>query len=80
LSSIEEIIAIYQKDIDVSLIDENLKRTPEERVRRIESLGFFAEEIRAAKAAADAEEIHAAKAAADAEELRAAKAAADKAA
>ena len=49
MSSIDEIIALYQKDIDLTLIDERLKLTPEERVRRAEDFGFFLEAVRAAK-------------------------------
>jgi hypothetical protein len=49
MDSIDEIIELYRKDIDVTLIDERLKLTPEERVRRTEDFGFFLEEIRKAK-------------------------------
>jgi hypothetical protein len=49
VDSIEEIIRIYKKDIDVTLIDERLRLTPEERVRRAEDFGFFLEQLRAAK-------------------------------
>jgi hypothetical protein len=49
MDSIDEIIELYRKDIDVTLIDERLKLTPEERVRRAEDFGFFLEEIRKAK-------------------------------
>ncbi|MCU1325798.1 MAG: hypothetical protein JWN34_1168 [Bryobacterales bacterium] len=50
MNSVDEIIELYRKDVDVTLIEESLRLTPEERVRRAEDFGFFLEEIRAAKA------------------------------
>ena len=50
MNSVDEIIAIYRKEVDVTLLIENLKLTPEERVRRAEDFGQFLEEVRAAKA------------------------------
>jgi len=44
----DPVIEAYKKDIDVSLIRENLKRTPEERVRNLMALQRAAEEIRRA--------------------------------
>jgi hypothetical protein len=46
VNSIDEIIALYQRDIDVTLIDESLKLTPEERVRAAEDFGLFLDEVR----------------------------------
>jgi hypothetical protein len=48
LNSIDEIIALYQKDIDTTLIEECLKRTPEERIRALEEFERFREELQAA--------------------------------
>ena len=35
--SIDEIIEIYKRDVDRTLIRENLKLTPDERLRRMEA-------------------------------------------
>lgn len=43
-SSLDDIIAIYQKDVDISLILENLKLTPGERVAKLERFMEFIEE------------------------------------
>ena len=37
-SSIDEIIRLYEKDLDTTLITENLKLTPTERVKKLEDL------------------------------------------
>jgi hypothetical protein len=50
MNSIDEIIELYRKDVDVTLLEESLRLTPEERVRRAEDFGQFLEEIRAVKA------------------------------
>lgn len=42
------VIEFYKKDLDMTLIRENLKRTPEERVRKLMELQRFAEELRRA--------------------------------
>jgi hypothetical protein len=44
----DPVIEAYKKDIDRTLIRENLKRTPEERLLRLMQLQRFAEELRAA--------------------------------
>jgi hypothetical protein len=44
----DPVIEAYKKDIDVTLIRENLKLTPEERVRRLMELQRFADELRRA--------------------------------
>ena len=36
-NSIDEIIEIYKRNVDVSLLDECLKRTVEERLRMLEA-------------------------------------------
>ena len=41
-------IEAYKKDVDRTLIRENLKLTPEERLQQLMTLQQFAEELRAA--------------------------------
>jgi hypothetical protein len=45
-SSIDEIIELYKKDVDRTLLRENLKLTPDERVRKMLSVREFVEELR----------------------------------
>lgn len=45
-SSIDDIIDLYKKDVDRTLIRENLKKTPEERLRMLEEFQRFLEEVR----------------------------------
>ena len=47
-SSIDEIIDLYKKDIDRTLLREQLGKTPDERVRELVALERFAEELRRA--------------------------------
>ena len=47
-SSIDEIIDLYKKDIDRTLLREQLGKTPDERVRELAALERFAEELRRA--------------------------------
>ncbi|MBW1699975.1 MAG: hypothetical protein JRH18_22700 [Deltaproteobacteria bacterium] len=42
----DPVIEAYKKDIDRTLIRENLKRPPEERLRNLIRLQQFAEELR----------------------------------
>ena len=44
----DPVIEAYKKDIDRTLIRENLKRTPEERLLQLMKLQEFAEELQAA--------------------------------
>jgi hypothetical protein len=44
----DPVVAAYKKDIDRTLLRENLKRTPEERLRKLMELQRFAEELRRA--------------------------------
>lgn len=44
----DPVIEAYKKDIDRTLIRENLKLTPEERLNRLVKFQEFAEELRAA--------------------------------
>jgi hypothetical protein len=48
------VIEAYKADIDRASIRENLKRTPEERIRNLQRLVAFADELRRAGAAARA--------------------------
>jgi hypothetical protein len=48
MSSVDEIIERYKRDVDVSLIDAALRRTVEERIQALEEFERFREEIRAA--------------------------------
>jgi hypothetical protein len=48
MSSIDEIIEIYKRDVDVTLLDESLKRTVEERILALEEFERFREELRTA--------------------------------
>jgi hypothetical protein len=47
-SSIDAIIEIYKKSVDRTLLRENLKKTPEERVLALMELQKLAEETRRA--------------------------------
>jgi hypothetical protein len=44
----DPVIEVYKKDIDRTLIRENLKRTPEERILQLMKLQELAEELQAA--------------------------------
>jgi hypothetical protein len=46
-SSIDEIIDLYKKDVDRTLLREALKMSPSERVQRMIDLSLFVEELRA---------------------------------
>ncbi|HEX7708179.1 MAG TPA: hypothetical protein VF701_17085 [Thermoanaerobaculia bacterium] len=48
MSSIDEIIELYKNDVDRTLIRENLKLTPEERLLKLQQLQRWAEELRLA--------------------------------
>ena len=48
MNSIDEIIELYKRDVDVTLLDESLKKTPEERILALEEFERFREELRAA--------------------------------
>ena len=51
-SSIDDIIDVYKRDVDVSLIVENLKRSVDERLDALTDLQAFVEELRRARRAA----------------------------
>ena len=44
----DPVIEVYKKDVDRTLLRENLKRTPEERARNLMQLQRVAEELRRA--------------------------------
>ena len=44
----DRVIALYAKDVDISLLEENLKLTPEERVLQLIRLQRLAREARLA--------------------------------
>ena len=48
MNSIDEIIELYKKDVDRSLIDACLRRSVEERIRALEEFEEFREELKAA--------------------------------
>ena len=45
-SSLDDIIEIYKKDVDRTLLREQLRKTPDQRVRELVELERFAEELR----------------------------------
>jgi hypothetical protein len=48
MDSITEIIELYKRDVDRTLLMESLRRTPSERVSAAQDFGQFVEEMRAA--------------------------------
>jgi len=48
----DPVIEVYKRDIDRTLLRENLKLTPEERLRKLQELQRFATELRRAGRAA----------------------------
>lgn len=48
MNSIDEIIELYKRDVDITLIDECLRRTVEERLRALQEFEQFREELRTA--------------------------------
>jgi len=46
MNSIDEIIEIYKRDVDITLIDEGLKRTVEDRMQALQAMADLAEECR----------------------------------
>lgn len=41
----DEVIEAYKRSVDLTLIRENLRRTPEERLHQLQALQRFAEEL-----------------------------------
>jgi hypothetical protein len=48
VNSIDEIINWYKRDVDMTLIEESLRLTVEERIRTLEEFERFREELRTA--------------------------------
>jgi len=48
-SSIDDIIDLYKRDVDVSLIESNLQRSVEERLEMLMQFQTFIEEMRAGR-------------------------------
>lgn len=48
INAVDPVTEAYQSGIDLTLIRENLRRSPEERLRALEHLQAFAEELRRA--------------------------------
>jgi hypothetical protein len=44
-SSIDDVVELYKKDVDRTLLREALRLTPSERIREMEELSRFAEEL-----------------------------------
>ncbi len=47
-SSIDDIIELYKRDVDRTLLRENLKLTPTERLQKLMQMQAFVEEVRRA--------------------------------
>ena len=45
-TSFDEIVALYKRDLDVTLIEANLRLTVGERIARLQQLLQFADELR----------------------------------
>ncbi len=54
MNSMDEVIAIYKRDVDVTLIQASLRRTVEERLQALEEFEAFREELRAGMKSATA--------------------------
>jgi hypothetical protein len=48
MNSLDEIIELYMRDVDMTLIEESLRRTVEERIQALEEFDRFREELQAA--------------------------------
>jgi len=44
--TVDPVVELYKRGVDRTLIRENLKRSPEERLRALQELQRFAEDIR----------------------------------
>jgi hypothetical protein len=47
VNSIDEIIELYKRDLDMTMIEESLRRTVEERLQALEDFERFREELQA---------------------------------
>ena len=48
MNSLDEIIELYMRDVDMTLLEESLRRTVEERIRALEEFDQFREQLQAA--------------------------------
>jgi hypothetical protein len=48
----DPVIEAYKKDVDITLLIENLRRTPEERIRMLQDAVYLGRELQRAVAAA----------------------------
>ncbi len=48
-TSLDDVIDVYKRDIDVTLIEGNLRLTVEQRIAQLQRLLEFAEELRRAR-------------------------------
>lgn len=48
MNSIDEIVELYMRDIDMTLIEESLRLTVEERIQALEDFDEFREELQTA--------------------------------
>jgi hypothetical protein len=48
MSSLDDIIDVYKRDLDLTLIEASLRRTVEERIQALEEFERFREELHAA--------------------------------
>ena len=49
-SSVDRIVEVYKRDVDRTLLREQLRKTPDERVRELVEMERFVEALRAAAA------------------------------
>lgn len=48
MNSIDKVIDVYKRDVDLTLIDESLRRTPTERLRALQEFEIFREQLQQA--------------------------------
>ena len=48
MNSMDKVIDVYKRDVDLTLIDESLRRTPDERIRALQEFEKFREQIQQA--------------------------------
>jgi hypothetical protein len=53
MNSIDEIIEIYKRDFDVTMVDASLRRTVEERMQALEEMARFVDEVQRRRKLAD---------------------------
>jgi hypothetical protein len=51
-TGLDAVIEVYKRDVDRTLLRENLKLTPEERINKLQALVQFVEDLRQAGKAA----------------------------